>query len=184
MAAQVVIHVGGGVNVPTLAIAILGLTLSAASLTWQTASFRLSGPRVKLRLLRGFLMSDEIVSAPVDAPDPAQMMTRQGREGTPLLGVSVKNVGRMPTTIESASAKTNTGVEFSQPRWHINPEQNYRLEPHSSATWWVPMEAVARVVAATAAMKPEWNHPQDLRMAVSLASGRTITTRQHLTIEP
>lgn len=171
-------------DIVTLVIAILGLVISVASASWQVWSRRLDDPRLRVQLLRGYLGNGGIISAPASAADSWQLMASQGYTER-LLGVEVTNVGRFPISVENAIAQAEpSGVSFHRPGWHINPEQNHRLEPFSSASWWVDMPSIAAMVQAGAGTKPEWNQTQQVRMVVRASGGKSAKTKESLAVSP
>jgi hypothetical protein len=182
--AQVVVKVvnTGGAEAVTLAVAIVGVVLSSAALMWQWFSYRLGGPRLRVELKKGYAGVGQLVSSPVNVEADAQMAAQGLNEK--LLGVEVKNVGRLPISIDSAVARAENGASFSNPGLPLNPEQGFRLEPSSSASWWVSWNAVRAMISATAAVKPEWNRPQKVWMVVRPAAGKDVKTKQHLIVSP
>jgi hypothetical protein len=74
-----VVQAPSTLDIVTLVVAILAFSVALASLVWQMASWRLSGPRVIVEIGLGFSVSS----------------------GTPVLSVAARNTGRADTQITS-----------------------------------------------------------------------------------
>jgi len=123
------------------------------------------------------------MTAPLDVdPEMVDYILSQGYT-MPLLGVIVTNTGRMPASIGSHSAKLDSGFGFTRLGADINPPRDHRLEPYSSATWWIDLEPVEQMVNL-AAKDPRYNHPQHVRMVVTPGTGKAITTKESIVIVP
>ena len=81
-----------GLDLATLIIASVGVVLALSSLLWHILSWKLEGPRVKIRVL-------SVMPIP-----PRPMM----------LAIDVRNKGRGPTTITSGSGAL-------RPQHHLAP---------------------------------------------------------------
>lgn len=161
----------------TEVVAIIGLIAALASLAWQAGSYWLGGPRLKLELLWGYWDGGNLMSAQIDHPTD-QMMAAQGMR-TKLIGVRVTNRGRMAITVDQVMAQAESGVAFGSPGQAYNPQPKFRLEPHSSETWWVDLAgAVAAIRAYATVKKPELQgRSQKCWIRVTTGSGDRKTRR-------
>lgn len=115
-------------------VAVLGVMLGAASLTWHVVSFLMTGGRV-------------IISA---SPDMLLLDARQ-KSSTPVITLTVRNIGRMPVSVAT--------VWLAVPRTDIrlfvvsNPEVGPRLpctiEPGHGETWSIHKEAAVEKLRHT-----------------------------------
>lgn len=170
-------------TIATLAIAVLGVLLSALSLGWQAATFVLTGGRVRAELRAGGIdPGGGMVTGPAK-----DMSLRQANElkaqgfTRPVVAVQVRNVGRLPVVITGWSLVTEPGgVGFHPMADSIGPPLDHRLEAGAPAIWAVDGGAAQRLVRVTA---EALNVPPDrirLRGRVSLGTGRNVDTRETL----
>jgi hypothetical protein len=172
----------GGTGVLTLAVAIIGLVLAIVSLLWQLFSFRLQGPRLRITLKKGYFGVGNLVSSPIGVDADVQMAAQGLTEK--LIGVEVQNVGRMPISIDGATAKLENGMMFTETNLSLNPAIGTRIEPHSTETWWVRWDNVIRMATASAAINSKWQRAQQVRMQVKPAAGKLRETKEHLLVSP
>lgn len=170
------------VEVITLVIAIVGVVLAAASLSWQAATFVLSGHRVRVSLRYGAIRREPLgrairTTAPltVDAAH-ARMMAEQGFT-EPVLVALVRNVGRMAVSIERVEAGFDDGWSFSRLEDPENAPLPYRLEPGASEAWHVEAEPLQMVVDAD-------GQPRRARMTVALGTGSVLRTKESVLVTP
>ena len=118
----------------TLVIAVVGLALAAASLAWQAATFALTGSRVKAEILHGALGRGGLVTSPPDkwTPNSRAVLASQGFSQE-VVAVEVRNVGRMPATVQKVTAYLDNGVGLVQEQ--SNKPLPCRLEAGSSEKW-------------------------------------------------
>jgi hypothetical protein len=167
-------------QVVTLVIAVLGLALSVASLSWQAAAFVLSGSRVKVELRHGAQDGvGNLMHGPPGTHD-ARLLASQGFVHE-LLGVQVRNVGRMPVDVEKVEAVLPKGIRFSHPQGHLGPSLPHRVQPHSSQTWFLDMQPIRKAVYANA---QTFGLPatQPVYVAVGLGTGKTAETNQRILV--
>jgi hypothetical protein len=133
-------ELGGTENLSALIIAIVGLVLATASLTWQLVSFLLSGSRVRVGLRRGArdANGNMLHAAPKNWGDGNDMLAKSQGYGIPILAVTVHNRGRMAINVESVSAAGGT--------WTIDQQSvpniplPHRLEPGAGQAGFVDRE--------------------------------------------
>jgi hypothetical protein len=160
----------------TLVIAVLGLVLSVASLTWQAATFVLSGSRVRADLKHGAAGAGGVIHG----PPGSQPLASLGAQGfmEEVLGVQVRNAGRLATTIDRIEICLANGVKLAQLSALMGPSLPHRLEPQSSALWFIPADPARGAVAASAqALKRA--DPCKVWMEVEVV-GKLVRTRQSM----
>lgn len=116
-----------GATAWALGVAVTGAVLSIASLTWNVVAFLHSGPRVKVE----------------STPDMVLIDPAQGLQ-TPVVTVTVRNIGRMPCQIVSWSLMTPSGSGLALLRMspEHGPPLTYTLEPGHAESWRAPLNAV------------------------------------------
>lgn len=157
-----------GLDLATLAIAVIGAITGVASLAWTIASHVLTGARVKVELRGGWIGPGGAVTMPMDGFDPSALPP----DGFHRLvaAVQVRNVGRLPATV------VNWGVNIGKTQlgqvvgpW--NKPLPHRVDVEEQEAWFVDLPQVMAVVAVLA--KTDLPAKQ-LGAAVSLGDGRTI----------
>ena len=139
-----------------LGIAVVGSGLAIASLSWQFATWKMTGPRVKVTMKGGLLGPGGAVTFPTDAPANAvQSAMAQGYTQL-VLAVEVVNEGRMATSIEKVSARFDESrMEFTEdrvPRCGVGPcvglGQVRGAAGRESTSWLWSVSSGLRVAAA------------------------------------
>jgi len=162
----------GAMQTAAFVIAVIAVVLSALSLGWQAAVFALTGGRVRVTLHVGALdqMGTSMVTLPVEqlSGQRAQGLADQGFT-RPVFAVRVRNVGRLPVTVERWSLRVPDDpgrrggflVPSSVPNpaggaelmpmgnLSIGPALPHRLEAGASETWAVSIDAVQAFAAAS-----------------------------------
>lgn len=187
-------------EIATFVLAVVGTVLAAASLTWQAATYVLTGGRVSVELRTGALHasgSSMVTAATRDADQVwAAQLAEQGYT-RPLVVVKVRNIGRMPVTIErwslacsgppepprnrgllaaiaAASSRPRRLTEFQPVAGSFGPQLPHRLDAGSSETWGTDAREIRDLVAATLEV---WKLPLvSLDGKVELGDGRTART--------
>src|SRR5690349_1287327 len=146
-------------------ISVIGLVLAAVSLTWQAASFALAGSRVKVELVHGFRGPGvgAWLGRPGWAVSSAQFATLGYNEE--IVGVRVRNAGRMAATVVNADVEFENGALYRNPSSPWNPPP--RLDAGEQATWPLEAHAVRGFVAAAG------TDFMLVRAQVGLGTGRT-----------
>ncbi len=160
-------------TVTALVLSILGIVLATASLIWNYVQFRLSGPRVRVRILRGAKSTTAVASAAGSASEANFEMLRDQGFTEHLVGVEVSNVGRAPTEVQKCSAEFG-GFGFTVMQDPSNPALPHRLEAHSSATWWVPLDPIRQIAAV--GRQVNGREIRAVRMEVVITGPETLTT--------
>jgi hypothetical protein len=160
-----------GYDIAALIIAGIAAAMALASLVWNIADFRLSGPRIKVNLLFGAIGDSGLVSSQ-SKPDDWRTFAKQGFT-KPLVGIHVVNSGRASTVVEHYRCRLSNGFALAEMQLEVNPSLRYVLEPHRSETWWLPATAITGLAKAsrnvgqppisTAHMEVEITGPKTLR---------------------
>lgn len=121
----------------TLAVAIVGVVLSTASLVWQFADYLLSGPRIRVQLLHGVADDDlsSVKSWSLDSVPSNDIVDARLADPTRELAVVViRNIGRSSVYIVSVGlAAGSTGplrydtttAGFDTDRVRLEPGDRY-----------------------------------------------------------
>lgn len=132
----------------SLLVAVLGVVMAAASLTWQAASFVLTGGRPKIDLKPGALAADGgsmvLVEPRQFTPDWFKNTASQGF-GRPIVAIEVRNVGRLPITVNRWHLATRVGVTLMPIADSIGPDLPHQINVGQSATWAVGLQEVKGV---------------------------------------
>jgi hypothetical protein len=169
-----------GNEIATLAIALLGVVLSALSLGWQAATFFLEGGRIKAVFQPGFSGGAGVVTMPMaQFTDQATINTMMSQGFTQaVVAIRVRNVGRLPVTVASWSVVTRPGVVEWQPIGAaLGPRLPHRLEAGESEMWATDFGSVRAMVVATASVKKIPPNRMRVGATVSLGDGRTVKAK-------
>lgn len=131
----------------TLLIAVSGLALSVASLTWQVATHKLTGPRMRVEVKHGLRGPAAVISW--EPHDPPSDVARHVSDGfnKPVVVVTVRNVGRMAASVDSVNF--SVGKVALQPDGAIEgPAMPHRIDAHDAAAWYVDAEPISRMAFA------------------------------------
>jgi hypothetical protein len=165
----------------TLVIAVVGLVLSVASLVWQAASFRLSGPRVKVHLREGFRGPLGVMVAPpsVYTDVGRAALVRQGYTEHVLV-IEAVNKGRLAATVNNWSLRFGNRAVYENPTDPGNPALPHRLESYTSATWTAPVE---NLEALQDAFDDQGDEAATVRADLKMADRRTVTSREAIVVQ-
>ena len=163
-------------TVAILVIAVLSLVLSVVSLTWQAATFVLSGSRIQAELKHGARNAGVVATGPPGSQQ-LQALAAQGLTEE-VLGVEVRNVGRLAASIDSVEAALEGGVKIKMLEFVTGPVLSHRLEPQSSASWSVPAAPVRAAVGVSAEVLKRAN-PCKVWMEVTVA-GKIVRSKQSM----
>jgi hypothetical protein len=162
----------------TLGVAIFGVSLAALSLSWQAATFFLSGSRIRVRIRHGAVRGDQTrVSFPINASESDVAYLRKQGYTKDVAVAEVRNRGRLAISVESVSIKTHDKYGFAVLEDPENPALPFRLEPGAMQTWHVPIEPVQ----ALANMD---GRPRRIGMVVEFGSGKVIETKKSIVVDP
>ncbi|MGQ0668941.1 MAG: hypothetical protein ACT4PO_04585 [Actinomycetota bacterium] len=160
-------------TVTALVLSILGVLLAVASLIWNYVQFRLSGPRITVRILRGVKSATAIARAAASASEADFDMLRDQGFTEELVGVEVSNVRRAATEVQQCDAEFG-GFGFTVMQDPMNPTLPHRLEAQSSETWWVPLAPIRQMAAAARAV--DGRDLRAVRMQVVITGREKLTT--------
>jgi hypothetical protein len=158
-----------------LIVAIVGLVLSVASLTWQTAMFVMSGSRVRASLLHGARGPGGVASGPPGKVRFEQLVAQGFTQE--VIGIQTRNVGRLAVQIVGVAAVLQSGVRVTQLPGTVGPELPHRLEAQSTGTWFLPAAPVRAAVKATSGIG-NGKDPCKCWMVAELGNGKTVATRE------
>ena len=164
-------------EVATLLIAVLGVALGVASLTWQIVAHVLSGGRVKVTLKVGGHSGQAMASMPANKVTPASLkqITSQGFS-QPVIAVDVRNVGRMPVTVERWGITSAQGIQAIPWGNSIGPTLPRRLESGESASWAVDLSTALNLAQVSLAVLGKGKSSTRIVGVVELADGRMYKT--------
>ncbi len=160
---------GSSYDIATLVIAIAGFGLALVSLAWQASTYFLTGSRLRAALLLGATDGSVLITYPPDkaTPETIAMHAKQGFT-KPVVVAEVRNIGRMPATVQKVTAYLENGVGL-QPLQHPHAPLPYRLEAGSSESWWIDATAVASAAARLEKTR--------LSISVELGTGKVVRTK-------
>jgi hypothetical protein len=168
-------------EIVTLVVAIVGVSLALASLAWQAATFVLSGSRVRLTLRRGGLR--RTVGGVARMSEPLQptasdydVMHSQGFTEEVVL-VEIRNKGRLAVSVEDVSATTEDGWGFQRAADPENQSLPHRLEPGAKETWHIELSVFQHLVNTDGKQRKVW-------MRVELGTGKVLRTKQATLVVP
>jgi hypothetical protein len=133
-----------------IVIATASAGISAASVTWQVTSWKLSAGRLKVSLLHGVSTGTGYVASPITRDGrPQTRVADQGWiSGPSALGIEVVNVGRSPVTLMRYGARDRGhGISYAPIRDFDGPSFPHRLAPGEGATWLLPPGAIPAIAA-------------------------------------
>jgi hypothetical protein len=170
-------------DIATFVIAVLALMLATLGLGWQVLTHFLTGGRVKAELLLG--ATNAAATSMVTALATQERLTDRwirdlAEQGyiRPIFAVRVRNVGRLPVTVERWSLTTSQGINLTPLSDSIGPDLPHRLEAGMSETWALGGD---RVVALVEATKGTFNLATlSVGGKVELADGRTCEAAQRI----
>jgi hypothetical protein len=166
----------------TLAIAAAGLALAALSLGWQAATFFLSGPRVRVELREGLRGPQGVMIAPPSVYTEAGLAALEHQGYTePVLAVMAVNHGRLPTTVNSWLIKFGNSVTYGNPNDPRNPSLPHRLEPHTSVSWYAPLDDLQKLQAEFVDQSDE---AAGARAVVDLGNRENVASKNMITVGP
>ncbi|MFC6160282.1 phosphoribosylamine--glycine ligase [Kribbella jiaozuonensis] len=172
-------------DVVTLIIAILGFVIALVSCVWQIATWFWSTARPRATMMHGIIVGPGTGTAMVGpigkngAPFPVKQMRRQGYNGPEIIGIEVVNHGRAPMTVTKFGLKHESGVGFVPIGEAIGPTFPHRIEAGASQSWFAPIEMIREGVSAASDV---WKTGRAVSIEATLATGKTIKTRQSMQI--
>jgi hypothetical protein len=112
----------------------------------------------------------------------SQQLRRLAEQGftEEVVGVEVRNIGRMAATVDRVQAALAGGVKLQPVADLGGPTLPHRLEPQSAASWFLPAEPIRRAVAASAKVlkRPD---PCELWMEVEVV-GKAVRSQNSMWI--
>lgn len=171
-------------TIAAVVIGFLGLVIAVVSITWQVATFMLSGSRVKVELKTAAIGSAGVVTGPVgnDWEGIFPLLAAQGYE-TPCLAIEARNVGRLGVDVVRCQVNFENGAKYEHPGHPSNPAPNFRLDHGVCKTWIVELWPLRNIVDATARMG-EFRPNQSVTMSIELGTGKILTSKKSVRITP
>lgn len=164
-----------------LLVACFSLIVSGLALGWQVAMWLLNGGRVKAHLRHGVVGRGGVASGPVHRDgrrrDIASLRS-QGWEGPEVLGVQVINTGRARVQVTAFGIRQGgQSMSINYPSSNaFSPALPAWIEPGSSETWYAAVDDGTALIAAAG------HSSNDLRMTITLGTGKSVVTRHRLTL--
>jgi hypothetical protein len=167
----------------TLVVAILALTVSTSTLTWQIVQFILGSSRVSAELRYGAHNGSGAMTMPVGSSPPNFDQLKSQGWTELVLAVQVRNSGRLAVSVTNWTIAFDNGGSFTVPSWSVNGHAPipYRLEPGSEQTWLCPL---ADVMAAASAFDVTDKPTRHLRARAALGNGKIATSKNRLALRP
>lgn len=166
-----------------LLVACLSLVLSGLALGWQVALFLLNGGRVRTQLKHGVFGQGRVAAGPVKMDGQRLQLSSlraQGWTGPEVLGVEVTNTGRARVQITAFGIRQGRkGIAAYYPSGNsYSPTLPAWIEPGSSSTWYAELQDGAALIHATGRVGRRGVN--ELRMTITLGTGKAIVTRRRL----
>ena len=159
-------------------LAIVGVVLAVASLTWQFATFRLTGSLVRAELVHGCIGPGGATYGEPGKFNVA-MMAAQGYV-MEVVGIEVFNRGRIGVNVTRWAM--HSGKESFMPvADQQGPDLPHRLEPGVSAQWFMPMDTMHKVVRVNAEVLHRPN-PARCWATVQLGTGKTVKAKRMMSV--
>jgi hypothetical protein len=169
------------VVVASFVIAVVGLVLAVADLVWQFASYSLSGGRVKVEFLGGAMHAGGrgVLTMPAGKLN-AEKMQQAAKDGfvLPIMGVRVRNVGRMAVTVAKWEIVATSGLAFNPVGSSIGKPLPHQLDAGQSEMWVVDATMIQDLVNASREVLKVSR--VTLTGRVELAAGRSVTGADRL----
>lgn len=164
----------------SLVIAIVGLALAAASLSWQAATHVLTGGRVRVKLRVGAMSNGAMVTGPPEGLSPELLadLAAQGYR-RPIVAVEVANVGRLPVTVTTWKLTHERGISYAPIGESIGKPLPFRLEAGEAETWAVDLQTVISLAQTTVETLTSRSGSR-IHGVVELADGRSRRTQESL----
>ena len=133
------------VSTVALVLGVFGSLLAVASLSWQIATFKMSGSRIKVKLKIAGLGPTGVLTGLVDSNWCVNLQRYAALGYTPCLAIEARNVGRLGVDIIRCKALFSNGVGYD-PGHPANPPSDYRLEHGQTKSWFVDIAPIQSVV--------------------------------------
>jgi hypothetical protein len=173
-------------QVATLCIAILALVVSVLSFSWQVLSFSISGRKIRILTSVGWrgAGAELILQSVKRRDDPLDRLSRLAGRGpsTPVLGVTVQNVGRSDLYVSAVfvAGKSRSDTHFppATANWPALP---CLLKSGDSENWYLDTAEFEHICAG-------WNmvagdRKSQLELRVTLKDGRTVRASRRIRVE-
>lgn len=164
-------------DIVTLVIATIGALTGIAGLVWAVATHTLTGARVKVDLLVGWVSGGAVVSVPWSKYRPGEPPPFTGfRAEDALVGVQVRNAGRMHCSVNWWGITLDNAVSLTGVELPINRPLPHRLDAGEEVTWFAELHDVAAMVRATEGAKVP---SKAIFGQVRLGDGRAVHSKRY-----
>lgn len=174
---------GRTVSQAALLVACVSLVVSGLALGWQVAMWLLNGGRIRTQLVHGLVGRGSIAQRAVKRGGNRRSLDSlhaQGWEGPEVLGIQVTNTGRARVQVTAFGIRQGRkGMVINYPSGNqMSPELPTWIEAGSSATWYAELADGTALVHA--ANQSRMAGPRQLRMTITLGTGKSVITRQYV----
>lgn len=160
-------------------LALVGVVLAVASLTWQFATFRLTGSLVRAELVHGCIGPGGATYGEPGKFNVA-MMVAQGYV-MEVVGIEVFNRGRIGVNVTRWAMHSSKKDSYMPVGDQHGPDLPHRLEPGVSAQWFMPMYTMQKIVRVNAEVLHRPN-PAQCWATVQLGTGKTVKAKRTMNL--
>lgn len=165
-------------DIATLIIAVIGAFTGITSLVWTVASHVLTGARVKVELVIGWVANGSVITLPWSSHNPSKPPPFSGIDlQYPVVGVQVRNVGRLACSVRGWSVSLDNGVALSHVELPMNSPLPHRLDAGEEQTWFAQLSPVLAMIEASRGSNMP---PRAVFGRATLGDGRAVESSKHL----
>ena len=160
-------------------VAAAAFALAAVSLAWQAITWKLSGSRAKVRVLKGAIQGNG--TALLTLPPTQSWETISGADYTsqgftrPALFLRVASTGRQPVQVQSWNVRFPGKVRLGMLNNPLGPALPHRLDVNDSEKWAIELADLTDMVNMICESKRK--KYVRVRLEVELGHDKTIRTR-------
>jgi hypothetical protein len=167
-------------QIATFVVAVYAAVVATAALAWQGALYLLTGGRVRVEMRLGAMGRGGMFHCDPENFTVQQLERMQSQGYTkPVLIVFVRNVGRLPVSVESWHVETGVKISLRPLAETVGPDLPHTLQPGQSESWAVGLAFVLdSVKTAVDVFDGVTQESVRITPAVSLGDGRTIRAAQ------
>jgi hypothetical protein len=171
-------------DVVNTAVAAAGFGLAAASLTWQSVTWRLSGSRAKAKVLKAAIQQTGTAYATLPVDEPWEEVGKFANQGftRKALFLRVINTGRQPAQVERWMVRFPGKVRVGELNSPLGPSLPHRLEVGASASWGIELETLMPMVKQLCEKRGKKS--VKVCIEVELGHDKTIRTRRRARLHP
>lgn len=158
----------------TLVVALIGALTGVASLVWSVVSHVKSGVRVEVDFTAGYFSALQKTYMYSDATTSEDPPSASHVAGIPVVGITVRNVGRLPARVASACIG-NGSVIFKILKMVQSPPMPALVDVSDEARWYFDFATIERLAVASAT---EGRSSDMLVAEIRLGSGSSISSAE------